>query len=141
MKPGLVAALFLACLLVACESAGDYGPVLGGIIPAPAGTTSGPLTATDFLRARTQTQLEAAFAPHVRTALAESGAFTALENFAGSAGLGGATSGLQADLKPHAVRLGLDGIFLYVAEEEKNIRENPLARTTDLLRKVFGAGV
>jgi hypothetical protein len=37
------------------------------------------------------------------------------------------------------VRLGLDGVFLYVAEEEKKIRENPVARTTDLLRKVFGA--
>lgn len=99
----------------------------------------GDTAATDFLRARTETQLEAAFAPHVRTALTQSGAFTALESFAGSAGLGGATSSLQADLTSHAVGLGLDGIFLYVAEEEKKIRENPLARTSDLLRKVFGA--
>lgn len=99
----------------------------------------GDTAATDFLRARTEVQLEAAFAPHVRAALAKSGAFTALESYASSAGLGGATSGLQADLTSHAVRLGLDGIFLYVAEEERKIRESPLARTTDLLRKVFGA--
>jgi hypothetical protein len=99
----------------------------------------GNTAATDFLRVRTESQLKAAFTPHVRTALAQSGAFTALESFAGSAGLGGTTSSLQADLTSHAVGLGLDGIFLYVAEEEKKIRENPLARTTDLLRKVFGA--
>jgi len=99
----------------------------------------GDTAATDFLRARTEMQLEAAFAPHVSTALAQSGAFTALESFAGSAGLGGAMSGRQADLTSHAVSLGLDGIFVYVAEEEKKIRENPVARTSDLLRKVFGA--
>ena len=29
--------------------------------------------------------------------------------------------------------------FLMVAEEEKRIRENPLARTSDLLKKVFGS--
>jgi len=238
MKPGILAALVLAILPAGCESAGAYGPVLGGILTQPGGAltaaeidaglrealtvgtgnvasrlgrengyfgdpririplpqtyrnlqknlavigASGPLddvelrlnraaeaavpeartlivsavrsmtiedalgilrggntAATDFLRARTESQLKAAFTPHVRTALAQSGAFTALEQFAGSAGLGGATSSLQADLTSHAVGLGLDGIFLYVAEEEKKIRENPLARTTDLLRKVFGA--
>ena len=36
-------------------------------------------------------------------------------------------------------RKSLDGLFSMVAEEEKRIRENPAARTTDLLKKVFGA--
>lgn len=99
----------------------------------------GDTAATDFLRARTETQLETAFSPHVRTALSQSGAFTALERVARNVGFGGATSSLQADLTSHAVALGLDGVFYYVAEEEKKIRENPVARTTDLLRKVFGA--
>jgi hypothetical protein len=30
-------------------------------------------------------------------------------------------------------------MFHYVAAEEKKIRENPVARTTDLLRRVFGS--
>ena len=34
--------------------------------------------------------------------------------------------------------LGLDGMFFYIAAEEKKIRENPVARTTELLRRVFG---
>jgi hypothetical protein len=33
----------------------------------------------------------------------------------------------------------LDGLFLMVAEEEKQIRENPVARSTELLKKVFGS--
>jgi hypothetical protein len=33
----------------------------------------------------------------------------------------------------------MDGLFKVVAEEEKRIRENPAARTTDLLKQVFGA--
>lgn len=98
----------------------------------------GDTAATDYLRARTQAQLTAAFTPYVRTALAQSGAFTSLETVAGNYGFGGVTANLQTDLTNHAVGLGLDGIFLYVAEEEKKIRENPLARTSDLLRRVFG---
>ena len=31
-----------------------------------------------------------------------------------------------------------DGLFTLIAQEEKNIRENPVARTTDILKKVFG---
>jgi hypothetical protein len=32
-----------------------------------------------------------------------------------------------------------DGIFYYVAKEAAAIRNNPAARTTELLRRVFGA--
>lgn len=94
--------------------------------------------ATDYLRTRTQDKLRAAFTPYVQEALAQSGAFSSLEKVASQYGAAGATSNLQADLTKHAVDLGLDGVFFYVAEEEKQIRENPLARTTTLLRRVFG---
>jgi hypothetical protein len=33
----------------------------------------------------------------------------------------------------------MDGLFFMIAEEEKKIRQNPVERTTDLLKKVFGA--
>lgn len=99
----------------------------------------GDTAATDYLRAKTETQLRAAFTPYVKTSLAEAGAFTSLEQVANSYGVGGVTSSLQNDLTNHAVTLGLDGMFHYVALEEKKIRENPVARTTDLLRRVFGS--
>lgn len=98
----------------------------------------GDTAATDYLRSRTETQLRQAFTPYVQQTLAQSGAFTSLEQVAGQYGFGGVTGSLQNDLTQHAVGLGLDGIFLYVAEEEKKIRENPLARTTEILRRVFG---
>ena len=78
------------------------------------------------------------FTPYVKQTLAQSGAFASMEQVAGQYGFGGVTGSLQNDLTQHAVGLGLDGIFLYVAEEEKKIRENPLARTSEILRRVFG---
>jgi hypothetical protein len=44
--------------------------------------------------------------------------------------------GLDLPQDPAAVR-GLDGLFRMVGEEEAQIRANPVARTTDLLKKVF----
>jgi hypothetical protein len=44
----------------------------------------------------------------------------------------------KANLSDYVVEKGMDGIFHYVAEEEAAIRNNPAARTTDLLKKVFG---
>jgi hypothetical protein len=36
-------------------------------------------------------------------------------------------------------RKALDGLFIMVAGEEKRIRQDPVARTTDLMKQVFGA--
>ena len=41
------------------------------------------------------------------------------------------------DIDQYVTDKTLDGLFKYIALEEKNIRENPVARTTDLLAKVF----
>ena len=43
----------------------------------------------------------------------------------------------QLDIDDHGTRMALNGLFQLVAEEEHRIRENPAARTTELLRKVF----
>jgi hypothetical protein len=42
------------------------------------------------------------------------------------------------DLDHYVTNKSLDGLFTMLGEEEKKIRTNPVARTTDLLRKVFG---
>ncbi len=44
---------------------------------------------------------------------------------------------ITADLSQHVVNKGMDGIFYYMAQEEKAIRKNPVKRTTDLLKKIF----
>lgn len=56
--------------------------------------------------------------------------------------LPGQLAGLQpvtTDLGEYVTTKGLDGLFVKIAEEEKAIREDPLARVTDLLRRVFGS--
>jgi hypothetical protein len=44
---------------------------------------------------------------------------------------------IDADLSNHVTNRGIAGIFYYHAIEEKNIRNNPAKRTTELLREVF----
>lgn len=101
---------------------------------------NGPDTAaTDYLRSRTEEDLRAALTPYMDAALRESGAFAQLDTIARNNGLGGLAADLGDDLTRRAVNYGLDGLFLYVAREEERIRENPVARTSDILRKVFGA--
>lgn len=44
---------------------------------------------------------------------------------------------VNPDLQDYATNKAIDGLFVLVEEEEGKIRENPVERTTDLLRKVF----
>lgn len=48
------------------------------------------------------------------------------------------SSSLKNQMIGFAVDKALDGLFFYVAEEERAIRRDPAKRTTDLLRRVFG---
>jgi len=45
----------------------------------------------------------------------------------------------ESDLTGYVVQRGMDGIFHYLAEEEAAIRRDPLKRTSEILRRVFGA--
>jgi hypothetical protein len=59
---------------------------------------------------------------------------------AGLGGFGASLLGKESlDLDDYVTRKALDGLFLKIAEQEKLIRENPAARTSELLQKVFGA--
>jgi len=46
---------------------------------------------------------------------------------------------VEADLTAHVLEKGMNGIWHYIAVEEQAIRRNPVKRTTDLLRRVFGS--
>lgn len=45
---------------------------------------------------------------------------------------------IDPDLEQYVLDRALDGLFKLIAAEEKEIRDNPAARITDLLKKVFG---
>ncbi len=96
--------------------------------------------ATQYFRTSTQAELTERMRPIVEEATAQTGVTSAYKNMTARAG--GMTSllpGDATDLDGYVTSKTLDGLFIMIAEEEKKIRENPLARSTDLLKKVFGA--
>jgi hypothetical protein len=98
--------------------------------------------ATNFLKQQTQNELAAAFLPKVKAATAKVG-LTAYWNpiitkYNTAAKLSGGET-LNPDLDAYITQKAIDGLFLMVAQEENQIRENPAARVTDLLTKVFGS--
>jgi hypothetical protein len=44
---------------------------------------------------------------------------------------------VNPDLNAYATEMAMQGLFSMIAVEEKKIRENPVERTTELLKKVF----
>jgi Protein of unknown function (DUF4197) len=101
--------------------------------------------ATQYFRRTSETNLHARFLPIVKAATEKAGVTSAYKRMtdktgSGFGGLSGVLLGKQApDLDDYVTRKTLDGLFLKIAKQEKLIRENPMARTTDLLQKVFGA--
>ncbi len=98
--------------------------------------------ATNFLKNQTSQQLYNAFLPKVKDATAKVG-LTAYWNplitkYNAAVKLTGGQQ-LNPDLDAYITQRAIDGLFTLVAKEENKIRENPAARITDLLAKVFGS--
>jgi len=94
--------------------------------------------ATMYFKEKTGQQLAATFKPIVHQAMSEVGVTRSYQQL---------TDKLQAlpfgqshglDLDQYVTDGGLNGLFRMLAEEEKKIRQDPAARVTDLLQKVFG---
>ena len=95
--------------------------------------------ATQYFRGRTGDQLQSEMRPIVDDALAEVGAVSYFEQLASRYNAIPGLPALDADLTGYVVDEGIDGIFTYLAEEEKAIRENPVKRTSEILQRVFGS--
>ncbi len=95
--------------------------------------------ATKFLRERAGGDMFGAVLPIVKNATETAGATAAYKNLKGrvDSSLGGVVSTKSLDLDDYVTQKTLDGLFLKLAAEEKKIRENPVARSTELLKKVF----
>lgn len=100
-------------------------------------------SATEYLRGRTTDSLSQLFSPIMETALNGTGALklvddvsSQLRNVPFGPNLG---NDARRDLVDHGVDYGLRGVFHFIGEEEKAIRANPAKRTSDILRRVFGA--
>ena len=97
----------------------------------------GDAAATNYLREKTTGSLTEAFKPVIDKSLEKTGAtkywntaFTSYNKFS--------MKKINPDLSSYVTDKALTGIFTQVAMEEAKIRVDPMAQTTDLLKKVFG---
>ena len=96
-------------------------------------------SATQFFRRTGEETLRGKFRPIVEEFTEKTGVTNKYKTMIGKAGFAAQFLGKDAtDLDGYVTQKALDGLFLLVADEEKKIRENPLGRTTSLLKKVFG---
>jgi len=100
---------------------------------------NGDTSATHFFRDKTTAQLTAAFMPVIKASLDKVNAtkyygdlVTRYNNFPTT------LKKMNPDLNGFVTEKAISALFDLVAKEEKNIRTNFAARTTDLLKKVFG---
>lgn len=104
--------------------------------------TGGTNAATLYFRRTSETNLYEKFLPIVQKATAQTGVTSAykqmVDKTSGGAFLSSFVKTQAPDLDAYVTDKALDGLFKLIAEEERLIRENPAARTTELLQKVFG---
>jgi len=95
--------------------------------------------ATQYFRKHSEAGLREQFLPIVKETTAGTGVTSAYKNMTGQlGGLGGMFNTQSLDVDEYVTDKTLDGLFSIVAQEEARIREDPVARSTDLLKKVFG---
>jgi Protein of unknown function (DUF4197) len=94
--------------------------------------------ATGYLRKSTSVQLTAAFLPVITNSLEKTGATSSWKTVVDAYNKIPLHKKINPDLPAYTTEKALDGVFYYVAVEEKNIRKNPAGQADDLLKKVFG---
>ena len=95
--------------------------------------------ATQYFRQKTTDKLVIAFSPIIKNSLDKFSAtkyYTDVVNTYNN--FPTTLNKLNPDLPSYVVNKAVTALFDQVAKEEANIRENPVARTTEILKKVFG---
>lgn len=149
---GALADEFITSMNRAAEQAvPEAAAVLGdsikqmSIADAKSVLTGGNTAATDYFRRTSEGTLRERLLPIVKSATEKAGVTNSYKQMSTRATkalgpLGGAMLGAQVpDLDTYIANKALDGLFLKIAEQETLIRQNPVARTTELLKQVFGA--
>ena len=98
-----------------------------------------PDAATQFLKKTTTAQLKEKFKPVVQKSLDKVSATQYYGDLVGTYNKIPLVQKVNPDLNEYATDMAIQGLFIMIAKEEKNIRQDPLARTSDLLKKVFGS--
>ncbi len=93
--------------------------------------------ATAYLQRATSPKLKDEFRPVIEAALKKVNATKYYSDIVNGYNKIPGVTKLNPDLNAYATDKAIEGLFTLVAEEEANIRKNPSARTSELLRKVF----
>ncbi len=93
--------------------------------------------ATQYFRTQTSERLTELMRPVIETSLQQVGALQSYDAAVSRYQQLPFVPDVSADLTEYTIDKSMDGIFYYLAKEEAAIRENPLKRSTELLRKVF----
>jgi hypothetical protein len=95
--------------------------------------------ATQYFRKTSEASLTEKMLPIVKQATDKAGVTASYKKLMQQAGpVAQFMKSDSLDLDRYVTGKALDGLFKMVAAEEKSIRQNPVARSTDLLKKVFG---
>ncbi len=101
--------------------------------------TGGEGSVTKYFKRTSSEQLTEKFTPIVKASTKKLQLAEQYNQFAGKAASSGLIDKKDADLDSYVTQKAMDGLFLMIAEEEKELRSNPVGAGSDLLKKVFGA--
>lgn len=101
--------------------------------------TGGQDSVTQYFKGKTAEPLTQRFLPIVRKATEKVQLAQKYDQFAGQGARLGLVKKEDAKIESYVTRKALDGLYLMIAEEEKAIRQNPVAAAGGLAKKVFGA--
>jgi len=100
----------------------------------------GDTSITHYFREKTNSKLLAAFLPSIKSSLDKVDATKYYGDIVNKYNNFPTTfKKINPDLPGFVTEKATNALFDQISKEEKNIRENPLARTTDILKKVFGS--
>lgn len=98
-----------------------------------------PDAATQYLKKTTTAPLKDKFLPVVQNSLNKVNATKYYADLITAYNKIPLVQKMNPDLDQYATDKAIEGLFVMIAKEEKNIRSNPAARTSELLKKVFGS--
>jgi len=98
----------------------------------------GDTAATDYFRANTADELKRRYLPLVSAEMEKHGVVSLYEDLEARYNKLPLVPRIDYQIEEYVADEALNGLFTVLGHEEKQIRENPAARTTDLLRLVFG---
>jgi hypothetical protein len=100
--------------------------------------SGGDTAATDYFKNKTTEQLTTAFRPVVQKTMDQNSVMQQYNQLVGQVQTIPFMKSQSLNITDYVVSQALNGLFYMLGQEERKIRKDPAARTTDLLKQVFG---